>query len=149
VPEQDLHLAKRFYDKTLEVQPDAAVPVRLALASLQLHTWCLPFFHTPAADSGHCPASHWWSPCPAACEVWGIAAMQVGAAAAAHAGLAALAVQPAVQRQRPRARLRGAPTIPNNSVVQNRPFHLAITSMSWARLLCMWQHAHTCVCAQT
>lgn len=36
---QDLHLAKRFYDKSLEAQPDATVPVQLALLSLSLHSW--------------------------------------------------------------------------------------------------------------
>ncbi|CAL8462358.1 g1891 [Coccomyxa elongata] len=36
---QDLHLAKRFYDKSLEAQPDATVPVQLALLSLSLHNW--------------------------------------------------------------------------------------------------------------
>jgi hypothetical protein len=34
---QDLHLAKRYYDKAMEVQPDAWVPVRLALLSLGAH----------------------------------------------------------------------------------------------------------------
>ena len=37
---QDMHLAKRHYDRALEAQPDARVPVQLALASLQVHKWC-------------------------------------------------------------------------------------------------------------
>lgn len=36
---QDLHLAKRFYDKSLEAQPDATAPIQLALLSLTLHSW--------------------------------------------------------------------------------------------------------------
>ncbi|KAK9818102.1 hypothetical protein WJX72_007209 [[Myrmecia] bisecta] len=36
---RDLHLAKRFYDKALEAQPDAVVPVRVALVLLRLHGW--------------------------------------------------------------------------------------------------------------
>ncbi|EIE24098.1 HCP-like protein [Coccomyxa subellipsoidea C-169] len=36
---QDLHLAKRFYDKSLEAQPDATAPVQVALLSLALHSW--------------------------------------------------------------------------------------------------------------
>jgi len=36
---QDLHLAKRYYDKSLGAQKDAHVPVRLALASLAVHAW--------------------------------------------------------------------------------------------------------------
>ena len=48
---QDLHLAKRFYDKSLEALPDATVPVRLALASLALHSWC-----AAAPHLARCPA---------------------------------------------------------------------------------------------
>ena len=43
---QDLHLAKRYYDKSLDAQKDARVPVQLALASLAVHAW---YDHTYAA----------------------------------------------------------------------------------------------------
>ncbi|KAK9842449.1 hypothetical protein WJX81_000710 [Elliptochloris bilobata] len=36
---RDMHLAKRHYDRALEAQPDARLPVQLALASLELHKW--------------------------------------------------------------------------------------------------------------
>lgn len=36
---QDLHLAKRHYDKTLEALPNALLPVTLALYGLWLHGW--------------------------------------------------------------------------------------------------------------
>lgn len=37
---QDLHLAKRFYDKAATAAPDAWLPVRVALAGLAAHsTW--------------------------------------------------------------------------------------------------------------
>jgi SEL1 protein len=39
---QDLALAKRYYDKASELQPDAWLPVSLALYGLGLHTWCVP-----------------------------------------------------------------------------------------------------------
>lgn len=38
---QDLHLAKRYYDKALESQPDTWVPVLLALCGLWVHRWWL------------------------------------------------------------------------------------------------------------
>ena len=36
---QDLHLAKRYYDKSLAAQKEAHVPVRLALIALAVHGW--------------------------------------------------------------------------------------------------------------
>lgn len=36
VPQQDIHLAKRFYDMAAEASPDAQVPVFLALFKLGL-----------------------------------------------------------------------------------------------------------------
>ena len=41
---QDLHLAKRYYDKSLDAQKDAHVPVRLALVSLAVHAWWDPAY---------------------------------------------------------------------------------------------------------
>lgn len=35
-----MHLAKRHYDRALEAQPDARLPVQLALFSLRIHKWC-------------------------------------------------------------------------------------------------------------
>lgn len=48
---QDLHLAKRYYDKSLDAQKDAHVPVRLALASLALHAWYERSFALQCTDS--------------------------------------------------------------------------------------------------
>lgn len=41
---QDFHLAKRYYDKALSLQPAAWFPVRIALAGLSLHS----FLETPS-----------------------------------------------------------------------------------------------------
>ena len=37
---QDLHLAKRYYDRAAATAPAAKWPVHLALFSLTLHAWC-------------------------------------------------------------------------------------------------------------
>ena len=36
---QDLHIAKRYYDQSLEHNPEGFVPVTLALIGLQAQTW--------------------------------------------------------------------------------------------------------------
>ena len=39
LPLQDLHLAKRYYDRAADNSPAAKWPVHLALFSLTLHAW--------------------------------------------------------------------------------------------------------------
>lgn len=46
---RDLHLAKRYYDKALSIEPDAYLPVQIALARLRLKSW---WFHLMGIDSG-------------------------------------------------------------------------------------------------
>ena len=42
---QDLHLAKRYYDQSLQVASEAYVPASLALLSLRAQTWFESFFN--------------------------------------------------------------------------------------------------------
>ena len=47
---QDLHLAKRYYDRAAETAPSAKMPVQLALLSLALHSW----YATVKSTTMHC-----------------------------------------------------------------------------------------------
>src|SRR5688572_23949988 len=48
---KDYSLAKRYYDQALESDPEAFVPVRLALLRLWLRQWWESWFTTPTAKS--------------------------------------------------------------------------------------------------
>ncbi len=115
-PLQDLHLAKRFYDKSLEAQPDSTAPVQVALLSLALHSWyahaaahplalagrnaLLPYHAPimttcPCASLNTCSWDHSSGICVASqLALTSAACVQVGVSEAARSSGAALAEQP-------------------------------------------------------